>query len=298
MPSRTSHQAQPAENPQAKAVDVDGINPPAIARLRAACERAGSLLSVGLEPSRAYLPADRPDDLATHERFLMEIVEATAGLAAAYKFNLAFFEAMGPDGFAMLHRVRKRLPADAYVIADAKRGDIGTTAERYAAALYETLGADSATVNPLMGRDSVEPFLAWGDRLTFILTLTSNSGADDFLMPQNLYLHIAERVTQWATRGNAGLVVGATRPALVGAVRAAAPHAPFLVPGIGAQGGEIESVVQTGALPGAWPGLLFHVTRGILPGAGDSDAAGAIRRKSTEWRERINTAAGRPGAPS
>lgn len=265
-------------------------------RLRAACERSRSLLSVGLEPSRAYLPPDRPDDIVTHERFLMEIVEATAGLAAAYKFNLAFFEAMGPDGFAMLHRVRRRLPAHAYVIADAKRGDIGTTAERYAAALYDTLGADSATVNPLMGRDSLEPFLAFEDRLTFVLALTSNPGADDFLMPGELYLHIAQRVTQWATRGNAGLVVGATRPQLVEAIRAAAPRVPFLVPGIGAQGGEIESVIQHGALPGDWPGLLFHVTRGILPGAQETDAAGAMRRKATEWRDRINAAARRPGA--
>src|SRR5690606_22181078 len=122
----------------------------------------------------------------------------------------------------------------------------------------------------------------------FVLCLTSNPGAADFLLRNGLAQDIARRVSEWAIAGNAGLVVGATRGEEISAVRAAAPDAPFLVPGIGAQGGEIERVFERGALPEPWPGLLFHVTRGILPGPGETDTIGAIRRKASEWRDRIN----------
>lgn len=269
----------------------------AVARLRSACARHRSLLSVGLEPCRAYLPPDRPDEPPAHEAFLMQIVEATQGLAAAYKFNLAHFEALGPSGWEMLHRVRRRLPADAFVIADGKRGDIGTTAERYAEALFGALNADAATANPLMGRDSVEPLLRWKDRLTFVLALTSNPGAADFLLRDGLYRRIARHASGWNEHGNCGLVVGATRGEEVAEVRAAAPGLPFLVPGVGAQGGEIEGIVRRGSMKmaesedGRWNGLLFHVTRGVLPGKGEEkEAVAAIRRRASEWRDRINEA--------
>lgn len=279
----------------------EGASCVALTKLRSAVALTGSALSVGLEPCDAYVPAGYGGSIAGHERFLRTIIDATAGLAAAYKFNLAFFEALGPAGWELMFRVRERLPAEALVIADAKRGDIGSTAEHYAAALYERLGADSATVNPLMGRDACEPFLACADRLTFFLVLTSNPGASDFLLPGGLYRRIAEGVASWNTRENAGMVVGATRPEQVAEVRAIAGDAPFLIPGVGAQGGDLESVAASGRVRGDGPdgtcrgsggaGLLFHVTRGVLPARGEAgDAARLIRSKCEGWHGRIRRA--------
>ncbi|MBL8745838.1 MAG: orotidine-5'-phosphate decarboxylase [Phycisphaerae bacterium] len=267
-----------------------------------ASSRTGSLLSAGLEPCEAYLPEGFEANLPGYERFLRTIIDATAGLVAAYKFNLAFFEALGPEGWNLLFRVRRALPNDALVIADAKRGDIGTTAEHYARALYAELNADSATVNPLMGRDSAEPFIAHADKLTFFLVLTSNPGASDFLIPGALYATIARRVASWNTRGNCGAVVGATQPGQVEEIRALMPEVPFLIPGIGAQGGDLEAVAARGRVPidagadarsrAARLGLLFHVTRGLLPARGESGDVGAmIRTRTREWNRRIAAAA-------
>lgn len=268
---------------------------PAVSRLVRSVERSGSLLSVGLEPSPAYLPSGFADDLKGHERFLRLIIDATRGRVAAYKFNLAFFESLGPAGWDLLFRVRQTLPEDAYIIADAKRGDIGTTAEHYARALYERLGADGATVNPLMGRDACEPFLAYEDRLTFFLVLTSNPGAADFLSVDGLYSRIASRLSEWNTRGNIGMVVGATRSEQVAEVRAIAGAAPFLIPGIGAQGGDLEGVARSGRTQAEmardFPGLVFHVTRGVLPAHGEpGDPAELIAAKCDAWNRAIRAA--------
>lgn len=268
-----------------------GLQSPAVRKLHAACERRTSFLSVGLEPCPEYMPRGYALGLAGYERFLLELVEATADLAAAFKFNLAFFEALGPAGIALLYRVRQALPPESYVIADAKRGDIGSTAARYAQALFEGLNADAATVNPLMGRDSAEPFLAREDRLTFFLVLTSNPGASDFLLRDGLFRRIGSEVATWNSRGNVGMVVGATRPAQLGEVRALAGECPFLLPGVGAQGGELEASAREGSLAGSWPAVLFHVTRGVLPGASDTGSfREVVRAKASEWRERVNRA--------
>ncbi|HVZ94914.1 MAG TPA: orotidine-5'-phosphate decarboxylase [Phycisphaerales bacterium] len=269
----------------------------ALRKLISAQQRTRSLVSVGLEPHPDYLASGFTPSLANYESFLRVIIDATAGLACAYKFNLAFFEALGPDGVAMLYRVRSRLPDDVLIIADAKRGDIGSTARCYASALYDSLGADSATVNPLMGRDSAEPFLAYRDKLTFFLALTSNPGASDFIIPDNLYLSIARSIQEWTAGENAGIVVGATRPVMVKDVRAAAPSLPFLIPGVGAQGGDLEETARLARLappsPANFSGMIFHVTRGVLPSKEDSgDPADVIRRKATEWRDRTAAAMG------
>ncbi len=262
-------------------------------RLNEACRRSGGWLSVGLEPCRAYLPAGFEADIAGYERFLMTVVEASASVAAAFKFNLAFFEALGPDGWAMLHRVRARLPAGPLVIADAKRSDIGSSASFYASALFEGLGADAATVNPLMGRDSVEPFLDFEDRLTFVLVLTSNPGAADFLQAGGLYRRIAESVRTWNHAGNCGCVVGATRPEQAAEVRRIVGAAPFLVPGVGAQGGDLIATARNARASASWAGALIHVTRGVLPGAEQAgDVLGAVRERATAWRKKINSAFG------
>jgi len=270
-----------------------GVPPssPAIDRLKNACKRSGGCLSVGLEPCRAYLPGGFEPDIPGYERFLMTVVEATADSAAAYKFNLAFFEALGSDGWALLHRVRGRLPAGPLVIADAKRSDIGSSATFYASALFEGLGADAATVNPLMGRDSVEPFLDHEDRLTFLLVLTSNPGADDFLQAGALYRRIAEAVRAWNHAGNCGCVVGATRPEQAAEIRRIVAGAPFLVPGVGAQGGDLQATAKCARFSLEWPATLIHVTRGVLPKPEDKgDALRTIRDRAAEWKRKTNAA--------
>ncbi len=224
---------------------------------------------MGLEPSPAYVHPVFGDDMKGREQFLLCIIEATHDIAAALKPNIAFFESFGSQGLAMLERVRAAAPNDMFMIMDAKRSDIGTTAEHYAKALFGNLGADAVTVNPLLGADSVEPFLAWGDRLTYLLCLTSNPGAGDFLERNDLALRIAERAVQWDNgRGRTALVVGATKGEdRVQQLRAIAPDLPMLVPGLGAQGGSMSSAwsaARAGQGLGEC-GMLMHVSRGILP---------------------------------
>lgn len=272
-------------------------------KLRAAIRRTGCAISAGIEPASDYLPAEgftaNPDG---YSAFFRLFIEVTQDLVAAYKFNLAFFESQGIEGIRLLHRVRDMIPEHAVVIMDAKRGDIGTTAKHYARSIYEGLAADATTVNPLMGRDSAEPFLEYEDRLTYFLALTSNPGAGDFLQPDQLYLRIAERVQSWGPRGQAGLVVGATKGIEeIQAIRRVAPDLPFLVPGLGAQGGDAAVVCAAGAMraQGAsrvsgfeHAGLLLHSTRGLLPTASDpgNDVSSVIREKTLVFAAHLNHA--------
>jgi orotidine-5'-phosphate decarboxylase len=265
----------------------------ALKKLIDAQQRTGSLLSIGLEPSFEYLPDGFPRNLQGLWDFMEIIVRATDGLACAYKFNLAFFESHGWEGVEFLHGLRETLPPDVLIIADAKRGDIGSTAKHYAMAVYDRLQADSVTLNPLMGFDSAEPFLQYADRLNFFLVATSNPGARDFLLVNDLYKQIATKVTEWNKAGNCGFVVGATRPEQFTELRAIAPTVPFLVPGIGAQGGELAKVLSLGGAKADWSGLVLHVTRGILPGKDEQgDLEEIIRKKTEQWRD--NVAACRP----
>lgn len=269
-------------------------------KLRQAIARTGSLISAGIEPAADYLPASGEFEPtpAGYMAFFKVFIEATKDAAAAYKFNLAFFESQGIEGWRLLHAVRELIPEDAFVIADAKRGDIGTTAKHYAKSLFESFGADAVTVNPLMGRDSAEPFLAYEDKMTYFLALTSNPGAADFILPERLFERIASSIEAWGNGRNAGLVVGATKGADdVRAVRASAPSLPFLVPGLGAQGGSAETVIGAGALSRDQGmeglGLLLHSTRGLLPGGADAgrDVAEVIREKTVAFAKQIEDAA-------
>jgi len=274
----------------------------ATSKLIAAQERTDCLLSIGLEPAPAYLPGGFPSTIDGYEAFLNLIIDATKDIVPAYKFNLAFFEALGSSGIDLLHRVRMSIPDDVYIIADAKRGDIGTTAEHYARAIFDHLGADAVTLNPLMGLDSAMPFLVYENKLSYFLCLTSNPGARDFLIPNELYLRIANSVSEnWNMYGNAALVVGATNKGRIAKIREAAPTLPFLMPGIGAQGGDILDATQEAkTTPGSpdGPGFLLHLTRGVLPTDQDKgDPFGVIRAKVLDFQKQTNKALHHAGTP-
>jgi orotidine 5'-phosphate decarboxylase subfamily 2 len=250
-------------------------------RLREAIDRSGSLLCVGLDPD-ASLGSPR-----AAERFCLDLLDATLEHCVAVKPNLAFFEQFGPDGLRVLLRVRERVPQDRVLLLDAKRGDIGSTAAAYARGLFDVLGADAVTVNPLMGADSVEPWLARAGegRGVFLLARTSNPGAADLLEQRldggdALYERIADLATAWdGGRGAVGLVVGATAPEAIAALRSRAPRLPFLLPGVGAQGGSLEDALRAG-LDARGGGALIAVSRGIAAAPeGPAAAAAELHRR-------------------
>jgi orotidine 5'-phosphate decarboxylase subfamily 2 len=244
-----------------------------------------TVLCVGVDPTPDALPEGWPADLEGVERFARLLVEAAAPIAAAVKPNLAFFEAYGSAGLAALERVLAAVPPGALVIADAKRGDVETTAARQAVALLDGLGADAVTVNPYLGLDALAAFTARPDRFAYVLCRTSNAGAgelQDLEVPADatlgapaepLHRRVARRVAAAGLGERAGLVVGATAPAELAALRALVPGLAFLVPGVGAQGGEAAAVLGAGpaiASPagnGVGGGLLVNVSRGIASAA-------------------------------
>jgi orotidine-5'-phosphate decarboxylase len=260
-------------------------------RLAQAQQHSGSLVCVGLDPDPAKLPAD----LCTHPQplyaFNRRIVDATFDIAAAYKPQIAFYGALGAEAelAASILYIRERAPR-ALVILDAKRSDIGNTAQAYAREAFERYGADAVTVNPYMGEDSIRPFLMRPDRAAILLCRTSNPGSKDFQdllidgMP--LYRHVAQRAARdWNAHGNLLLVVGATYPREMAALRQAHPEISFLVPGIGAQGGDLAATLSAG-LDARGAGLLINSSRGIIyAGGGES---GAIRSAAAELRDAIN----------
>jgi orotidine-5'-phosphate decarboxylase len=282
-----------------------------LARLARRSARARTVLCVGLDPDPASLPDGFGRDLAGIERFASLVLEAAVPFAAAVKPNLAFFEAFGSAGLAALERLRGGIPADVPVIMDAKRGDIGTTAARQAVALFDALGADAVTVNPYLGGDAVVPLLERLDRFAYVLCRTSNTGAaeiqslvvvaaadgadaDDGAPQEPLYARVARRAQHWGPGGTVGLVVGATAPSELREIRAIAPGLAFLVPGVGAQGGEIGPVLRDGQATadpggaGTGGGLLVNISRGIAAAAADaSDPGEAIAANAREWAARL-----------
>jgi orotidine-5'-phosphate decarboxylase len=260
-------------------------------RLAQAQHLSGSLVCVGLDPDPVKLPPELKGDAAPLHAFDRRIVDATCDIAAAYKPQIAFYSALGAEEqlVASIRYIRQRAPT-ALVILDAKRGDIGNTAEAYAREAFERYGADAVTVNPYMGEDAVRPFLVRPDRGVLLLCRTSNSGARDFQdlrfdgLP--LYRHVARHAAdRWNEHGNLMLVVGATVPREMGELRAAHPHMPFLVPGIGAQGGDLEATLAAG-LDARGLGLLISASRSIIYAGGG--AAGAIRAAAAKLHGDIN----------
>jgi orotidine-5'-phosphate decarboxylase len=265
-------------------------------RLSKAQHTSGSLVCVGLDPDPAKLPQDLGEASLGETSSLLyafnrRIVDATFDIAAAYKPQIAFYSAVGAEDQLVLsiRYIRERAPG-ALVILDAKRGDIGNTAEAYAREAFERYGADAVTVNPYMGADSVRPFLARPDRGALLLCRTSNSGGQDFqdlrLDGLPLYRHVAQHAaSHWNQHGNLMLVVGATVPREMAELRAAHPSVPFLVPGIGAQGGDLEATLAAG-LDAQGAGLLISASRSIIYAGGGAPAA--IRAAAAELHAAIN----------
>ncbi len=272
-------------------------------QLRQAERQNGSMLCVGLDPDPAKFPDQWRGDASHIYDFCAAIVDATADLVIAFKPQIAYFAAHRAEPqlerlMAHMRRVAPQVP----VILDAKRGDIGSTAQQYAIEAFERYGADAVTLSPFMGFDSVEPYLKYHNKGAFLLCRTSNPGGDD-LQPQRLasvdgqpmlYEHIAQLVQgPWNRNGQLGLVVGATYPAEIERVRALAPTVPLLIPGVGAQGGDATATVQAG-----WRSqdgetvapIVVNSSRAILYAASGKDFATAARAEALRTRDILGAA--------
>ena len=264
-----------------------------VQRLHAAAAANRSLLCVGLDPDPALMAIDDVLD------FNKAIVDATRDLVCAYKPNLPFYEALGIDGLRALAGTVSHIRAvapDVVVLADGKRGDIASTNERYAVALFDVWGVDAATVNCYGGGESLEPFLRYGDKGVFVWCRSSNEGAREFqdlkmdsdTGSKPLFELVAERSREWNSRGNVGLVVGATYPEQLAAVRRLCSGMPVLIPGVGAQGGDLSGAVRFG-LDSEERNVIISSSRGITYASRDGgDFAEAARRAASDLRDRIN----------
>ena len=261
-------------------------------RLEQASIATKSLVCVGLDPDPARMP------ISNVYEFNRAIVDATAGLVCAYKPNLAFYEALGLPGLQDLEKtiahIRSAAP-EAIIIGDAKRGDIGPSAQAYAKAMFQVWGFDAVTINVWGGQDTVTPFLEDESKGVFVWCRGSNPGSADFQDaqvatadgPMPLYRHVALACQQWDTKGNLGLVVGATVPDQLREVRAACPNMPLLIPGVGAQGGDLEAAVRQGT-DSRGRAALINSSRGIIYASGGADFAQAAAREADKLRKNIN----------
>ncbi|MFN7184365.1 MAG: orotidine-5'-phosphate decarboxylase [Thermomonas haemolytica] len=270
-----------------------------IDKLRARWRDADTLLCVGLDPDLARLPerflaGDALDEGEALFGFCRDIADATVEFACAFKPQIAYFAAHN-GGEAALQRLIAHINAahpQVPVILDAKRGDIGSTAQQYACEAFERYGADAVTLNPYMGRDSAQPFLQYNDRGCIFLCHTSNPGARDFQeLPvdgEPLYRRIARTIAgDWNADGNCALVVGATYPRELAEIRAIVGDMPLLIPGVGAQGGDVEAVVRNGKTADG-SGLMINSSRGILYAASGEGYAEAAAQAARELRDTIN----------
>lgn len=254
-------------------------------------EQNNSLVCVGLDVEMERLPQFLRKEASPVLHFSTALIEATADLVCAYKINIAFFEAMGIEGLKTFREILKSIPSDVIKIIDAKRGDIGNTARMYAQSCFGYYQGDAVTASPYLGRDSLQPFLDYEDRCTFVLCLTSNPGSRDFQYltdgDKPLYQKVAESVTSWNEKGNCGLVVGATHPEELAAVRRIAPQLPLLIPGIGAQGGDVEKTIRFGTSADGKRAII-NSSRGIIYASSGEDFAQTAREKTIALRDIIN----------
>ncbi len=250
-----------------------------IEKIRSAQVKNNSKLCIGLDTALASVPEFLHSETNPVLTFNKSIIDATKDIVCAYKPNVAYYEAYGVKGFQALEGTLAHIPAEIFTIADIKRGDIGATSDQYAIAYQEKFNFDSITISPYMGTDSVESFLQREDRGVFFLGLTSNQGAKDFQYLElksgkKLYEEVTDKVREWnASKRNCGLVVGATKPSELKALRERAPELPFLIPGIGAQGGSLEEVLQANA-----DGIaIINVSRAVCGASKEKDFAEAAR---------------------
>jgi len=260
---------------------------------------SSSLLCVGLDP---HIPDLKEPTAASALDFCLTLVKQTAPYAAAFKPNAAFFEIFGAEGWVALKQVIEAVQEESNrfgsmipVILDAKRGDIASTAEAYAASAFESLGAHCITLNPYLGKDSIDPFIQNSEKGVFLLCKTSNPGSGDLqdliVMEDKgqttpLYIHVAKLAQKWNVKNNIGVVVGATHPQVMSDIRQAAPDLWFLAPGVGAQGGELESALKVG-LRKDGKGILLPVSRGISRAKKPGQAAAELRDSMLEIRASI-----------
>jgi orotidine-5'-phosphate decarboxylase len=266
-------------------------------RLAARSAATATVLCLGIDPDPAGLPDGFAPDILGIERFANLLLDGCLPFVAAVKPNLGFFEAYGSAGWAALERVRARIPTDVPVIADAKRGDISTTSARQVVAYFDHLGVDAVTISPYLGEEAIAGYLDRSDRFAYVLCRTSNPGGADIqgltvaardgvagvagAPAEPLWARIARDVATWGPGGTAGLVVGATAPDELRAVRAISPGVAILVPGVGAQGGDIGAVLAAGPATGSpagdrpGGGLLVNVSRGIASAAVGTPVPGA-----------------------
>jgi len=261
-----------------------------IEKLTNATRKNKTLLCVGLDPD----PKRMPENVGIFE-FNKAIIDATSDLVCAYKPNLAFYEALGSGGLNALKQTVKYIPNHIPVIGDAKRGDIGNTAKAYARSIFDNFNFDATTVSPYLGFDSVEPFIQYQDKGIFILCRTSNTGAVDFQSLRcetehgyrPLFEIVALKASEWNTYGNIGLVVGATYPEELRLIRQSHPDMPLLIPGIGAQGGDLASVVRYG-VNAQGEKAIINSSRGIIYASPGKDFAQAARLAASSLRDQIN----------
>ena len=225
--------------------------------------------------------------------FNRDIIEATAEYVCAFKFNSAFYEAAGVPGIEALMESISIVPQGVLKILDVKRGDIGNTAEQYATAAFERFSVDAATINPYLGMDSIKPFLNYKTKGVFVLCLTSNPGSNDFQQltlsdGKPLYIAVAQKMQEYNLLGNLGLVVGATHPEELADIRAAAPDMPFLIPGIGAQHGNVEKTVRAGIGKNNAP-IIINASRSIIYASSDSDFLKAAQVQCRKLRDEIHS---------
>ncbi|MFA5103967.1 MAG: orotidine-5'-phosphate decarboxylase [Candidatus Margulisiibacteriota bacterium] len=252
-----------------------------------ACENNNSLLCVGLDIDISKLPRDNRTEEERIFEFNKKIIELTKDFVCAYKPNIAFYEMNGIAGMQALIKTIEYIPEDIPVILDAKRGDIGHTAKAYAKSAFEVFNADAVTVNPYLGYDSLEPFINYQDKGVFVLCLTSNKGSSDFQLASGeevpLYRHVAENVSKWNTFGNCGLVVGATNSEMLKEIRSVADDMPILIPGVGAQGGDLESSVKYGTTKDKNRAII-NSSRGIIYADDPAKAAKDLRDEINRYR--------------
>ena len=240
----------------------------------------------------AKIPKSLSSSKNSQLEFNKRIIEATSDFVCAYKLNLAFYESAGEHGYETVHKTLDCIPKEIITIADGKRGDIGNTAEQYAKIIFDDWKFDAATVNPYMGKDSIEPFIKNEEHCAIILALTSNPGSHDFqyleVSGRPLYEHVVAKAAGWNVKKNIGLVVGATHPEELKRIRAMVPEMPLLIPGIGTQKGDMEATIRNGCDKNGSLALI-NISRGIIFASAGDDFAIRARESAIKIKNEINS---------